>query len=154
MNVLIVEDQDAKRGQLRAFLLEAFAGATIIEARSLSSGLSHILAGAYDLVLLDMTMPTHDPSPSEPGGRPQRFAGRELLDQMGRLGVTPPTVIVTQYDSFGAKGLDDLSAELKAEHPEFYRGAVHYNPAVSGWKTGLAQCIRDLPGFREPMEVA
>lgn len=153
MDILLVEDDDNKRSQLEAFLRETTPGASVDCARSLQSGLRQITSHPYDLVLLDMTLPTFDIGVDEDGGRPQAYGGRELLRQMERRGLATPVIVVTQFSRFGegsdARTLGQLHQQLQAEHPRTYQGRVFYDAGVSGWQEALAELIertRSRPG--------
>lgn len=145
MNILIVEDDDNKRTQIEAFIRGSFPDTQLQLARSVRSGLKALLAGIYDLVLMDMTMPTFDVGIDEDGGRPQAYAGRELLRQMDRRGITTPVVVITGYDTFGRDSevltLSQLDAQLRDSHPMTYAGHVYYDASVAGWQEALGSII-------------
>ena len=65
MEILIIEDADRKLEHLRTFLLRRFVGANVTSRQSWSSGLEAVLGFSYDLILLDMTLPSHDVAPGE-----------------------------------------------------------------------------------------
>ncbi len=148
MKILIVEDDEDKRRQVIDFLRELTPGAVLEEARSLRSGLNAILKGGQDLVILDMTMPTFDITAEEDGGRPQAYAGRELLRHMKRRGIRTPAIVLTQFDRFGEGPnlltLEQLDQALRAEHFEHYLGAVSYSVTDEGWKATLEVLVRTL----------
>ena len=141
MIILIVEDDENKSSQLQTFLYGAFPQAQLSVARSLQSGLRAVITCTYDLVILDMTMPTYDIGVDEDGGRPQAYAGREILRQLDRREIAVPVIVVTQFDRFGegaeALTLTQLDMQLRQEHPLNYKGAVYYSPALEGWKDAL-----------------
>src|SRR5437762_9859016 len=101
MKILLVEDEETKRRQVMDLISQKFSEFGIDEAKSLNSGLRKIAGGAYDLVILDMTMPTFDITLDEDGGRPQAYGGRELLRHMAQRGIKTPVVLLTQFDRFG-----------------------------------------------------
>lgn len=145
MNILLVEDDDNKRTQIEAFIRGSFPNTNLQLARSVRSGLTSLLAGPYDLVLMDMTMPTFDVGIDEDGGRPQAYAGRELLRQMDRRGIMTPVIVITGYESFGRDAevltLAQLDTQLREGHPSTYAGSVYYDAAVSGWQEALGGII-------------
>src|SRR5688572_11886351 len=102
MKILIVEDDENKRNQLINFIKDEFPETDIKTAKSMQSGLRTIINEKFDLVLLDMTMPTFDIDVNEvTGGRPQPYAGREILRQMRRRNLETPVLVITQFDRFG-----------------------------------------------------
>jgi len=145
MKILLVEDDEDKRRQVSEFLTGAVLGVTLKAARSLQSGLQAILTKEHDLVILDMTMPTFDITAEEDGGRPQAYAGRELLRHMKRRSIETPAIVLTQFDRFGegpdSLTLGELNEELRVAHPGYYFGAVYYSVTYEGWKKELADLI-------------
>ena len=137
MRILLVEDDEDKRDQLRTFLSNEHSN-IVIEAKSYQSGLKKIISEEYNLIVLDMTMPTFDVTPIEGGGRPQPFGGRELLQQMTRRGIKTQTIIVTQFDHFGqgdeVMTIEELDTKLQSAFPYNYIGIIPYSITYSGWK--------------------
>ncbi len=107
MKILLVEDDEDKRDQLSTFLLTNVSDDLII-TKSLQSAIRALISNTFDLIFLDMSMTTFDITPTEMGGRPQPFGGREVLLQMKRRSIFTPVVVVTQYDRFG-QGDDETS---------------------------------------------
>lgn len=141
MKILIIEDDENKRAQITALVSHVVKGSTIVQARSYHSGLKSIFETPPNVILLDMTMPTYDVSANEDGGRPQHYAGREILRQMDRRQVNIPVIIITQFDVFGdgpeALTRMQLDRELKIDHSSNYRGTIYYNAASNSWKGEL-----------------
>jgi CheY-like chemotaxis protein len=148
MRILLIEDDENKRNQILAFLKATYTLLELDLAGSYQSGLKRLLVGAYDIVLLDMTIPTFDVTGVDDGGRPQAYGGRELLRQMSRRGILTPVLVITQFDRFGehrnAVTLEQLDAMLRREHSNLYRGSVHYDSSLEGWKEELASHLVDF----------
>lgn len=153
MNILIIEDDDNKRQQLVAFLNESTSGHAIVETRSYQGGLKEILRTHYDLIFLDMTMPTFDKSPSEPGGRIRPFAGKEILEQLRHRGIHRNVFVFTQFDLLGEGEqqvtLSELDHDLRKKFIESYRGIVYYNTAQSEWKSKVREAIDLIEGLKQ-----
>lgn len=143
MRILVVEDEEAKRREVGACLRETWPGVDLIFAASFHSGVSALNSQHWDVVILDMTMPSFDVSIDEDGGRPQAYGGREILRHLDRKGIEVPCVVLTQFDTFGSgaerKTLSQLDEELRIAHPRTYQGAVHYDVAVEGWRDALIE---------------
>jgi CheY-like chemotaxis protein len=153
MRVLVVEDDENKRNQLRQFLRDSFPQFEVEVERSLQASLRRVRRQQPDLVLLDMTLPNYDPGPDEPGGQTHIFGGREFLRQLDRFDIILPVIVVTQFETFGkapnTKLLGDLDRELRAEHGACYRGVVYYHSAILGWKEHLKQRISEVIAGRD-----
>ncbi len=145
MKLLIIEDDENKRSQLLSFLGQEFPDTVVETAASLHSGVARLTSERYDLVLLDMTMPTFDTTAEEDGGRPQVYGGRSILRQMDRRELKTPVIVVTQFDLFGdsdyALTLTELDDELSEAHPNTYCGSVYYNATMESWKGQLRKKI-------------
>jgi CheY-like chemotaxis protein len=150
MRLLVVEDDENKRTQILGFLGERFSSVDVVAAESLQSGLKLILGGQFDLILLDMTLPTFDIGIDEDGGRPRAYAGREILRQMDRRKIGTPVVVLTQFDKFGegddALTLSELDHRLRETHPNTYQGAIYYSSSVEEWKEELARKMSHFGG--------
>lgn len=146
MKILIIEDDLNKGRQLTGFLKQVVPGSIIRQARSYQSGLENIFEDAPDLVLLDMTLPTFDVSPTEAGWRTRPLGGMEVLSELHRMEVKCATIVVTQFESFGEGDdivtLDELERRLGAEYSQLYLGVVAYQPSESGWREGLERLVR------------
>ncbi|NMZ24448.1 response regulator [Pseudomonas proteolytica] len=151
MKMLIIEDDEDKLKTLAEFIDAEFPGYVVETAKSYNSGLRAIIKGnnLYDFILLDMSMPNYDVSPSEPsGGSPESFAGSELLAQMKLRNIQIPTVVVTMFDAFGDNSskvsLDQLVEKLAIQFQPTFRGSVYYNPAEDGWRSSLKIIIGNI----------
>lgn len=145
MNILIVEDDENKRNQLISFFTTNYPDTVISTAKSFQSGLKEIVKNKHNLIILDMTMPTFDIGVSEDGGRPQAYAGREILRQMQRRDIRTPVIVVTQFDRFGEEGnlltLEQLDEQLQSDHGRVYLGAIYYDITSGGWRDKLSKEI-------------
>ena len=151
MNILLIEDDDEKLKNIRAFLVTEYPEANVSVARSFASGLRLVIArrtGA-DVILMDMSMPSFDVSENEPsGGAPEGFAGRELLAQMKLRGIDIPAIVVTMFDSFGEKAnrisLEQLTQELRSQYSPPFSDLVYYDSRQEGWRTSLRESILNI----------
>jgi CheY-like chemotaxis protein len=148
MKLLIVEDDNNKIRQLVQVLREILPEAAPETAHSLQSGLRGVREKHPDLVLLDMTLPTFDIGPDEPGGSTHPFGGREFLRQIRRFKISVPVIVITQFETFGsgpeAITLKALDEELRREHSDVYRGAIYYHAAIQSWKDELRKLLLEI----------
>jgi CheY-like chemotaxis protein len=146
MRVLLVEDDENKWSQVSAFVKLVAPHIQLEIARSLQSGLRAVRTSPPDLILLDMTLPTYDVGPDEPGGQIHPLGGRQFLAQMDRFDIQVPVVVVTQFETFGkdrdVMTLTDLDIDLRKRYGNIYRGTVYYHAAIEDWKESLRQYIR------------
>jgi CheY-like chemotaxis protein len=148
INILIVEDDEDKLETLMNFLNLEFPNVEINTARSFSSGLRSVVQGAkkYDGILLDMSMPNYDSSATEPGGgKPESFAGSDLLAQMKLRKIEIPTLVVTMFDKHGEEpnriSLEQLEEQLTKMYSPIFRGLTYYSLSESDWRNSLRNNI-------------
>lgn len=148
MKILLSEDDPLKRDQIRSVLLHLPKPPGIVCTRSFHSTVEALLREAFDIVILDMTMPAFDSTPDDDGGRHDPYAGREVLSEMLRYGIDTPVVVVTQFDRFGsgksALRLAELDRELAAEFARQYRGFVFWESSSESWRTALTDILQKV----------
>lgn len=148
MKILIVEDEEPKLRHVSAYLSQTLPDASIKEARSVRSAMVALAATTFDLILLDMSLPTFDVTGSESGGRPQGFGGAELMREMDLSDISTPVVVLTGYEAFnrsgGEVGLSAMSEDLREEFPQFFRGILHFNSAYGDWKSRLSELLMSM----------
>lgn len=148
MKILIVEDEEPKLRHIQDFLKEILPSAGLVSARSVRSAISAFESDSFDLILLDMSLPTFDVSGTESGGRPQGFGGAELMREMDLSDVSTPVVVLTGYEAFtksgGEVGLSTMSEDLRTEFPDFFRGILHFNSAYGDWKSKLCELLQQI----------
>jgi len=150
MKILIVEDDQYKSEAISEFLITEFRSPEIVIKDSLASGIFEVLDnGEFDIILLDMSMPSFDVTSKDPsGGTPESYAGEDFLSQMTVLGVNIPIVVVTQYDNFGTDdsqmSLTALDKKLRHNHSEIYEGSVYFKSSSISWKKELKGIITGI----------
>lgn len=152
MKVLIIEDDrikgDRVRTQIFTILAEVGEPCEIEQAASYNSGLRACISHRPDLVILDMTMPTFDIKPTETGGKPRHFAGKDILWELARRGLYFPTVVVTGFDVIGEgneqQNREELTVDLVRSFPVNFLGTVFYTPSEVSWKSELARIVKEV----------
>lgn len=145
--ILFVEDNSHKRNRVLEYINSLGLGLEISLAASFSSGSQEIERSTFDLVLLDLSLPTYDKSELESGGRFRTFGGREIARKLLRKNKNSKVIYITQYESFSDKGksytLKNLELELAEESKSNYCGMIHFDSAKSSWKDALNKALRD-----------
>ena len=148
IKLLIVEDNNHKRERVIAFLKDKIPDCLIVEAHSFTAGCQRVAEESFSIVLMDMSLPTYDKSPTESGGRFRTFGGREISRKIVRRNIDTKIIFITQYESFSDRGrsqsLESLNEELREECGDSYLGLVHNDSSKSLWKDKILQYIRDL----------
>jgi CheY-like chemotaxis protein len=147
MRTLLVEDDAAKREAILAYLLALSPMTATTEVGSFTAAIQALRQGEFDLVLLDMTIPSLPQSTSDRDSV-LVFGGRDVLRQMRRLGVTIPVIVITAYERFDegreSMRMEELQRQLCDIYPQYYLGAVGFSFRNEVWKTELGQLISTL----------
>ena len=148
MNILIIEDDTHKLKQISEFITECDSGYEIALARSYQSGLKSAFSRRFDLVLLDMSLPTFDVKSGEDGYKFIKTAGIDILTEFRRKKNDAKVIIVTQFDSFGEGSdyieLKTLKQQLRERFGKNYVGAVYYEASQVRWKSELRKMIEKI----------
>lgn len=144
MKILFSEDDSPKARNVSDFLSILVPGADIDHRQSVRSTIAALGSSAYNLLLLDISLPTFDISSSERGGRPQSAGAMEILDYMSYANIDIPTLLITQHEAFDFEGvtmpLVDMKARMESRYIN-YRGLVQYNVISGQWKEDLRQLL-------------
>ncbi len=147
-NIIVIEDDFKKKEDIRKFLSSELQINNIVIKESYQSGLRELIKTKYDLLLLDMSIPTWDKSINEPGGNFEKFGGYKILKEITRKKKPIKTILITMFDDFGESDtsitLSQLDNLLKTEFPDIYIGAVYYNTREEKWKADLSDFILKL----------
>lgn len=149
IHALLVEDEGPKLAHIRRFMMESFSNVRTVDARSVSTALDIIEDELFDLLLLDMSLPTFDVGHGEHGGRPQGFGGIEILRHIEMAGLELPTIVLTGYEAFPDEAgtlidLNTLRERLKEEFQETVVAVVHFNSSLDDWKASLRPVIERI----------
>lgn len=146
MRMLIVENDPIKSNQVLSFLEDDLniSKEYIVIKRSFQSGLEAVLTMPFDLLILDMSIPTFDITESDDGGETLDRGGEIILQEMEREGVIIPALILTQYEEFDNISLEEIDNGLRMEYSRFYLGCIYYNIAEDKWQNDLKETIEKL----------
>jgi len=146
MHVIIVEDDDAKAGQLCAVVATVTSIVPDV-VKSINSALRKLAEIEPHVMILDMSLPAFDYSTDEGGFRHIALGGRDVLDEVDRLGYHTLIIVVSAFDRFGetegAWTIADLSADLEKQYPRNFCGSVWYSPVVDTWELSLTSLLRE-----------
>lgn len=137
MRILIVEDQEAKAGNLKDFISSQYSDTVIDIAQSYQSGVEEGISGDYDLLLLDMTLPNFDRKPGEEGGITRMKGGQLIIEELVENNISFKCAVVTQYETFDNETIEDVDSQMKDICGDCYYGYVKYNNSDENWKEEL-----------------
>ncbi|TLY45132.1 MAG: response regulator [Gammaproteobacteria bacterium] len=146
--ILLIEDDEKKIEDIRAFIEDKFKDVDFIIKESYNSGLRELMLNNYDILLLDMSLPTWETKEFEGVGRFEKFGGYNILKEMTRKNINIKTILITMFDDFGESDssltLNEIDQLLKINFSSFYMGYVFYSSRESNWKQILEQKLSSL----------
>lgn len=146
MKCLLIEDNPLKREKISEYLL-SFQGITISEASSYNSGSARALQEDFDLIILDMSMPTFDRTGETHGGRFRVLGGKDIAMKLAKNGRLRPFVVVTGYKNFSVNSetlsIEQINDSLIALG-DSYKGYIIFDSAESAWKGELSAVIKGI----------
>lgn len=143
--ILFIEDNEIKAKDVTTFIQSKFPTYEVIIKDSFRGGVREIIKNSYDLLLLDMSLPTWDGKDSKTNEGFERFGGITILREMKRKKRQFPTVVITMFNEFGIGktfiDLNQLNDHLKEEFDDFYKGYVQYISRETKWKDELLKFL-------------
>lgn len=142
--LLIIEDDPFKATSLREFVALHRNFDQIFMASSLVEAIELVNERRYDLVLIDMAIPSH---PTESGGgSPMSFltGGLEVLFELNQLGRQDQCIIITQYDIEIAGqfySVEDAERVISEELNCKLSACILYDEGNDYWKERLLRHI-------------
>ena len=144
-SILLIEDDLFKQELIEDLLTTNASVAEISVARSVQQAVARLGEQAYDLVILDMALPSHE---SKPGGAQpisQLSGGIEILLQLSFEARSDPVIILTQYPEIEfdgsffplAKARRAIGSKLHANILDI----IHFNAADHAWTSKLLEKI-------------
>ena len=141
MIILIVEDNKNKLREVSNFLKNYYSNCIIEEATSFKDGVKKVYENRWNLIILDMTLPTYSITTTENGGSPKPVGGKSIMKRMLNREIFTPVVVITLFETFdeGRISLDSLNREFEKEFSEIWRGTVFYES--DAWKLTLKNIL-------------
>lgn len=146
MKFLIIEDNRSKLKQIKVFLKENYHDISVHDALSYTAGLRRLYEEKWDLILLDMSLPIYDISQQETGGDKKSIAGKEIMKRMIHHKIIIPTIVITQFDTFGDNELsiNALNQEFSESMSQVWRGTINYEDSTNQWQIELKKLLDEI----------
>ena len=134
MQVLLVEDDVYKSDDIK----KTFFNQHIVHiARSVKEAVCSVEDGKYDLIVLDMALPTFRKQVKSAGGTTQASGGVEVIRSIQRTRIASTVVIVSQYPDLEIDGkylpLEKSADFLLKRYRVNVVGAIRYDFDDKGW---------------------
>jgi CheY-like chemotaxis protein len=140
-NILFIEDNRAKADDVSLFMNENYPEINFEIKESFTSGLRELFKNRYDLLFLDMSIPTREGDANSLINNFEQLGGYQILSEMKRKKKQIPTILITMFNEFGVNSsffnLNEIDELCMNEFSDFYLGAVYYTSRDATWKEKL-----------------
>ena len=87
-----------------------------------------VLENNWDLVILDMSLPTYNITSTESGGDKKPVAGKNIMKRMLNKQIFSPVVVITQFETFDDDkiSLESLNKEFETSFSQIWKGTIYY----------------------------
>jgi CheY-like chemotaxis protein len=151
MKVLLIEDEEHKANDLTSRLLaKGVAERDLTRAIGVRQAVLEATEKKYDLVIVDMALPTFSSSgdDSSGGGAAQAVGGIEVLRALSNARMSTKIIIVTQYPDIIVSGqrvrLHQAARLLSAKYGQEVLGAVLYSYKTPEWEVAFNTLLGKL----------
>jgi CheY-like chemotaxis protein len=145
VDVLLIEDDRFKEDLVTRQVTETRPQARIVVARSVQQGVRFLREQLYDVVLLDMALPSHENRAGGTQPISQLSGGIEILLELSYDGRSDPVVILTQYPDIEFNGkfhlLDKARKALNAELGANVIDVILFNAQENSWRDSLKKAL-------------
>ena len=146
--ILIVEDDAYKLEAIAEIISHTAFPCEIDESRSVQSAVASVSSRQHDILVLDMSLPSHDPENGAMLGIPRLSGGIEVLFELNYIGSIADVVIVTQYPEIEMSGelvpLSDVIPFIKNEYGITVSACIYYDPDSLSWKERMINAIAEI----------
>jgi CheY-like chemotaxis protein len=144
MKILMIEDTFDKMKAVEQCIKKVITSCEVVEAMSYSEGIKKVYEDEWDLLVLDMSLPTYTVTHTESGGTKKPMAGKEIIKRMYSRKIFTPTIVITQFDIFGELeiSLESLNEEFDEKYDMIWKGTVSYNK--QGWEEELTNLLKTI----------
>lgn len=146
--ILLIEDDGFKAKSLIDFLCSSWIGVSIITAPSLVDAVEAINERVYDLILIDMAIPSHPAILG--GGSPMSLltGGLEVLLELKFLGRLDSCVVITQYPEIEISGtffsVSEAAKKIRERLNCEVLECIKYSEGSGDWKLALGAVLEKL----------
>lgn len=143
VRVLIVEDDQFK---LEDIVRSFFSDSAPDIAKSVRDAVRSVSSTTYQLVVLDMALPTFEARGKSGSGSAQAQGGIDVLRTLGRAKLNSKVIILSQYPNLEFQGETVRLVEARTVLNDKYNvniiGAVVYDLEDPAWKTEFGAILK------------
>lgn len=146
--ILFIEDNKTKAEAVKKFVLDNFDKYDITIKESFTSGLRELFTNNFDVLFVDMSLPTREGASSNSINNFEQLGGHKIMSEMKRKKMLLPTILITMFSEFGVgksfMDIKELDEILSGEFKDFYKGYIYYSSQEESWKENLKISLEKL----------
>lgn len=146
MKVLIIEDDDYKERNIKKYVNKKYVIKKIDIALSLAEAIDAIDNEEYDLIFVDMAIPSHTAQQGEGAPLSLLTGGIDILLELADMKRSDKCVVLTQHPSIEISGehypLDEAPTRFKTLLNCDVLACIHYIEEDSSWTTELDYILK------------
>lgn len=148
MKILIVEDDDYKLERIKSFAEKEFGSVVMIARDNLKVALEAIAEDSYDLIFVDMAIPSHPTMAGQGTPVPFNTGGLSVLMELAALNRKDHCIIITQYPDIEISGeyipLDQVKEKLPLLLECEVLACIFYDEDNDIWQNELTAVFKDV----------
>ncbi|RXE52671.1 MULTISPECIES: response regulator [Pseudomonas fluorescens group] len=148
MKILIVEDDDYKLERIKAFAKGEFDSVVMTTSDNLKVALEAIAEDSYDLIFVDMAIPSHPTMAGQGTPVPFNTGGLSVLMELAALNRKDPCIIITQYPDIEISGEYIPLSQVKEKLPLLLEcevmACIFYDEDNDVWQNELTAVFKDV----------
>ncbi|KZY33843.1 hypothetical protein A3754_19080 [Alcanivorax sp. HI0083] len=138
MQLLIVEDDTFKYSRIERLAKDSVPEIEIFRADSVCDAVNYLNEKSPDIIILDMSLPSHSPKAGEGTPLAMPAGGVEVIMEIDYLGKNDiPVMILTQYADIQIENdyfsIDDAGMELRKNYSFSNLEVVFYEDGSEEW---------------------
>jgi DNA-binding response OmpR family regulator len=145
MNIILIEDDNFKENMIKKSIFDLSNENVVSVARSVAGAVKLLTDQSFDLVILDVSLPSHDKSKSAPSLQ-MPSGGLEVLYELAFEDRKEPVIIVTQYPEIELEDKKSVpihkARDLLVEATGVdIRRVIYFDRSDDAWRRELLEAI-------------
>lgn len=148
MKTLLVEDDSFKANSICAVVHKIFPATLFTAATSVHAAVGKLQGHIFDLIMLDMALPSHQLRPGFGPTSSLLSGGLEVIMELSYLNRSDPVIILTQFPELEVEGklipLRKAKEALIENYGANIVSVIHYRHEHQEWRISLIEEMKKL----------
>lgn len=146
MNLLLVEDDEFKKNAIMNVIAELNLSINVSVEKSVQAAIENITNNVYDLILLDMALPSHNIVQGKGASASMPSGGMEVVMELSYYERSDNVIILTQYSEIELDNilfsLDDAHKKVRKDYNVSLISVIRFKRERNEWRQALAEGVR------------